>query len=248
MKVISLVLIALLIGAAGVGAVVARPESTEDMAGSGITESGMVLQSQDQNQDRDREIYQNQTVVQTWDPICDEEGYSPQNQSCLNNGTPLQNQIEERRQEQTQEQTYLSDEDKQVLNQYAYANAFVYVLQHQNGALGDCAANASQVAMQLEQSLRTEAQAQITLENRHMFMRTLFGGDEVAAGLLQQEAVRSQQSIQEMIHMIAQSPCDPQLHEELRDQLQQMEQQQIQLQQLAHEELQQKGLVGWLWK
>jgi hypothetical protein len=51
-----------------------------------------------------------------------------------------------------------------------------------------------------------------------------------------------------MNKLIEECSFDPPVKALLQNQLQQMEQQQIQLRQWAHGELQDKGLLGWIWK
>jgi hypothetical protein len=262
-KVLSLILIGMLIGAAGIGAVVASSaEAGVGSSGMELAGSGISLHTQDQTRDQDRDrtedpdptqdrdcdVLQDQIRDQVQEQSCDQEGNSTQNQTRMNNVTSLQEQIQERIQAQEREQANLSTDLQPVLNRYAGANAFVYTIQHQSEQLGGIGPQASQIAMQLNNSLQIEAQAQKTLENRHVFMRALFGGDEAAAGVLQQESDRNQQRIQEMNQLIQQCSCDPQVRALLQDQLQQMEQQQVQLRQLAQGELQDKGLLGWIWK
>ncbi len=261
MKVLSLILIGMLMGAAGIGAVLARPDDAgTGSTGVGPVESGVSLQTQNQtcaqqgdgsgdpvqNQIQEREMLQNRTQVQN--QSCDQQGDPLQNRTRLTNGTSLQEQIQERIQEQAREQANLPEDAQQMMNQYAHANAFVYTLQHQGEQLGDIGPQLSSIAAQLNQSLQTEAQAQKTLQNRHAIVRALFGGDETAAGLLQQETVRTRQHIQEMNQLIEQGSLDSAFRAELQNQLQQMEQQQIELQQQAQKEIQDKGLLGWIWR
>jgi hypothetical protein len=264
-KVLSLILISMLMGAAGIGAAMARPDDAGiGSPGTGPLGSGDSLQTQnqtcaqqgdgsgdparDQTQDQEREMLQNQTRAQAQNQSCDPQGDPLQNRTRLSNASSLQEQIQERIREQAREQENLPDDTLQVVNQYAHANAFVHTLQYQNGQLGDIGPQVSQIAMQLNQSLQTEAQAQKTVQNRHAFVRALFGGDETAAGLLQQETVRTRQHIQEMNQLIEQGSLDSAFRAELRNQLQQIDQQQIELQQQAQKELQDRGLLGWIWK
>jgi hypothetical protein len=265
-KVLNLILIGILIGTAGMGAVVAH--SADEVAISrGMEHAGLGISLQtadqirdqemgldgdtvyDQTRDQDRNSLRNETRDQVQNHSCDQACDMVQRQNHLDNAIPAQEQIRAIFQEQVGEPVNQSADHPQLMNLYAYANTFAYTLQHRSEQLGDFGPQISRIMEGLNQSFQAEIQAQEALENRQVFMRTLFGGDETAAGQLEQETVHNQKSIQEMHQLIEQSSIgDPQIRAILQEQLQQMEQQQIQLQQLAQEERQGKGLIGWLWK
>jgi hypothetical protein len=102
--------------------------------------------------------------------------------------------------------------------------------------------------MRLNNSLRAEIQAQEHIQSRNAVVLLFTGGDKVVANELKQDTLRTQQQIQEMQQLIQQCSCDPQVRTLLQDQLPQMQQQQEQVQQLGQNELQDKRLIGGLWK
>jgi hypothetical protein len=201
-------------------------------------------QVQDQTQDRDQ-IEDQDRLNNTTD---EESPDRTQNQTRTLDATELHDQIQDRIRQLDQDQLNLSEDRRKVLNQYNNESAFVYTLQNQSDQFGDVGPQLSQYAMQLNISLQTEIQVQERMQSRSSVVRFFVGGDEVAAGELEQETLRTQQRIQEMNQLIQQCSCDPQVRALLQDQLQQMEQQQVQLRQQAQMELQDKGLIGWLWK
>ena len=78
-------------------------------------------------------------------------------------------------------------------------------------------------------------------------MRTLFGGDREAAGLLIQYADQNRQRIQTMEHLLANcSDCDPQVRQMLEEQVQVLSQEQNRLIALGQEEQADRGIFGWL--
>jgi hypothetical protein len=217
--------------------------SNNDVSGSpdsGTSMSFSNLSKGDQIQDQDRLYNQTQNQIQDQDRL--------QNQTRVLNATELHDQIQERARELDRDQMNLSRDRQQLLNQYNNESAFVYILQNQSDQFGSIGPQLSQYAMQINTSIQVEIQAQERIQSRNAVVRFFMGGDEVAAGELQQETLRNRQQIQEMQQVIEQCSCDPQVRLLLQNQLQQMEQQQTELQQRAQQELQDKGLLGWIWK
>jgi hypothetical protein len=217
--------------------------SNNDVSGSpdsGTSMSFSNLSKGDQIQDQDRLYNQTQDQIQDQDRL--------QNQTRVLNATELHDQIQERARELDRDQMNLSRDRQQLLNQYNNESAFVYILQNQSDQFGSIGPQLSQYAMQINTSIQVETQAQERIQSRNAVVRFFMGGDEVAAGELQQETLRNRQQIHEMQLLIEQCSCDPQVRLLLQNQLQQMEQQQTELQQRAQQELQDKGLLGWIWK
>jgi hypothetical protein len=217
--------------------------SNNDVSGSpdsGTSMSSSNLSKGDQIQDQNRLYNQTQDQIQDQDRL--------QNQTRVLNATELHDQIQERARELDRDQMNLSRDRQQLLNQYNNESAFVYILQNQSDQFGSIGPQLSQYAMQINTSIQVETQAQERIQSRNAVVRFFMGGDEVAAGELQQETLRNRQQIHEMQLLIEQCSCDPQVRLLLQNQLQQMEQQQTELQQRAQQELQDKGLLGWIWK
>jgi hypothetical protein len=223
------------------------PDSGTSMSFSNLSKGDQIQdqdrlynQTQDQIQDQDRLYNQTQDQIQDQNRL--------QNQTRVLNATELHDQIQERARELDRDQMNLSRDRQQLLNQYNNESAFVYILQNQSDQFGSIGPQLSQYAMQINTSIQVETQAQERIQSRNAVVRFFMGGDEVAAGELQQETLRNRQQIHEMQLLIEQCSCDPQVRLLLQNQLQQMEQQQTELQQRAQQELQDKGLLGWIWK
>jgi hypothetical protein len=202
------------------------------------------------NQTRDQDSLENQTRDQNqlYNTTIDGSQDRLQNQTRLLNETELHDQIQERVRELDRDQVNLSTSNQEVVAQYTNASAFVYTLQNQSDQFDGLGPQISQYAMQINTSLQDEIQAQERIQNRNSIVRFFAGGDEVAAGDLQRQAASVQQQIQEMEQLIQQCSCDSEVKTLLQNELQQMQQQQTQLQQIAQKDLQDKGLIGWLWK
>ena len=76
----------------------------------------------------------------------------------------------------------------------------------------------------------------------------LFGGDEEAGSELQTELNQTRTRIQELKQLQQECECDEQVRNMFQEQIQNMELEQERLEALAQNEIQNKGLLGWLFK
>ena len=211
----------------------------------------VVDQAQNRTQDQLQDM-QNPIRNQTQEQLNEQDRLKDQTRAM--NVTILQQQLQERKQEQ--EEARLSAQQQGVPARYNNVSAFVHVLLNEsqnNALLGEgprgIGPQVSEYARQFNNSLRAQIQAEERIENRNSFVRFFAGGDEEAAGILEQETVRNQGRIQAMQQLITQcQDCDVQVKEMLQEQLKEMESEQTRLQQLAQKEKQDKGIFGWFWK
>lgn len=271
MKTGTILLVFLILAAIGVTGVAAKTDGQDNGMGQQV-EDQMQDQTQDRLQDTQNPI-RNQTQVEeraqnrTQDQIQDmqnpirnqtqeqlNEQVRLKNQTRAMNVTILQQQLQERK--QVQEQAGLPADQQRVVSRYSNVSAFVHLLLNEsqnNALLGEgprgIGPQVSEYAWQFNNSLQAQIQAEERIENRNSFVRFFAGGDEEAAGTLEQETVRNQGRIQEMQQLITRcQDCDIQVKEMLQEQLQEMESVQTRLQQLAQKEKQDKGIFGWFWK
>jgi len=253
MKTGTILLVFLILAAAGVAGAAAKTDGPDN---------GMGLQVQDPSQDRLQDTQnpiRNQTPEEdraqnrTQDQLQDVQN-PIRNQTRAMNVTLLQQQLQERKQEQ--EQAGLPADQQRVVARYSNVSAFVHLLlnESQNNALlgdgpGGIGPQVSGYAREFNNSLQVQIQAEERIENRNALVRFFAGGDEAAATTLEQETARNQVRILEMQQLIAQcQDCDVPVKEMLQEQLHEMETVQTRLQQLAQNEKQDKGIFGWLWK
>jgi hypothetical protein len=207
-------------------------------------------QTQEQAQNRTQEQLNDQIQVQIQDQTQERERL--QNQTRTMNVTQLHQQIQERKQEQYQLHAGLPPEQQRMMARYSNVSAFVYVLLNESQTqemLGGIGPQVATYAREFNNSLQAQIRAEERIGTRNTFVRFFVGGDEEAAGTLEQETIRNQERIQQMQQLITHcQDCDPQIQQLLQEQLQEMEQQQTRLQQLAQKEKQDKGVFGWLWK
>jgi len=254
MKTRSILIILLILTAVGVAGATAKMGGLDNSMGQQVQNQSQVqdripgMQNPVRNQTQQQEQAQNRTQEQL------NEQVRLQNRTKAMNVTILQQQLQERKQEQ--EQARLSAGQQGVSARYSNVSAFVHFLlnESQNNALfGEgprgIGPQVSEYARQFNNSLQAQIQAEERIESRNAFVHFFAGGDEEAAMTLEQESIRNQERIQEMQQLIIQCPdCDAPVKEMLQEQLQEMEQTQTRLQQVAQKEKQDKGIFGWLWK
>ncbi len=254
MKTGTILLVFLILTAVGVAGTAAKTDGQDNGMGQQVQDK-VNDQTQDkmQNQTQDRlQDMQNPIRNQTQDQLNEQDRLK--NQTRAMNVTLLQQQLQERKQEQ--EAARLSAQQQGVPARYSNVSAFVHILLNEsqnNALLGEgprgIGTQVSEYARQFNNSLQVQIQAEERIENRNSFVRFFAGGDEEAAGTLEQETVRNQGRIQDMQQLITRcQDCDVLVKEMLQEQLQEMENVQIRLQQLAQKEKQDKGIFGWLWK
>ena len=113
---------------------------------------------------------------------------------------------------------------------------------------GKSEANVSRISNDIKNSFEISTRAEERIRGRSGFVKFLTGGDNEAAGLIVQEIARNENRIRELNRLIEDSDFDSQTKAVLQDQVQNIEQEQLRLKALAEEELNNKGLFGWIWK
>ena len=211
------------------------------------------------------------TAGPAWDEESPGKGVLKQNQSSEETGTgkpdevalkkeekaiekaELKEQIEERRQALESELENLgATEQKVQRNQNAVKLAVHSLLAaKQMGAFENSPGVGEQVsefARYFNNSVQASINAEEKIEQRSAVLRFLAGGDEEAAGNLQQLIVQNRNRIREMERLIEDCDCDSETKLALQEQLAQMEQEQTRIEERAADELGNKGLFGWMWK
>lgn len=128
------------------------------------------------------------------------------------------------------------------------AQVAVETMQATATMFGKSEANISKVSNEIMNSFEITTRAEERIRGRSGLVKFFAGGDNEAAGLIAQEIVRNENRIRELNRLIEDSDFDPQTKALLQEQVQNIEQEQLRLKLLAEEELNNKGILGWLWK
>ncbi len=142
----------------------------------------------------------------------------------------------------------LSEKDKEVHRHgFKVSNAVHSLLATENwtGGIGE---EVSQIAQDISKSVNKTTEAEQKINNRGGFSKFLFGGDEKAAEKIQSQVNKNQQRLQRLEQSQQNCNCSEEVKNMMQEQIQEIEQEQQRLQQVAQEEKQNKGLLGWLWK
>jgi len=169
-------------------------------------------------------------------------------QPIAKNVTELRQMVQERQELMNQELKNLTVNAKQIYQNQNRVRLAVHSLLAMENLTGGIGRNVSRIAREFNNSVQATIRAEQRIETRNMLVKFLFGGDEVAAGEMEQEIIQNQQRIQHLRQLMNQCDCEEQVRAMLQEQIQNMEQEHTRLQQLAQNEKGNKGLFGWLWK
>ncbi|MBU1164199.1 hypothetical protein KKA15_01380 [Patescibacteria group bacterium] len=193
---------------------------------------------------------QNQNQVQVQQQVQNPEGtigMQVQQQTRARNTEQLQTMIQEKNQEMNQELKSFDNEDKQKIYQNQNkVRAAVHTLLSAEDLIGGIGPKVSEIAQQFNNSVEKTIKAEEKIQNRNSITRFFFGGDKDAAGEIKQEANQNQERIQELKQLRDNCDCQQEVEEVISQQIQNIEQEQNRLQQLAQEQINKKGLFGWL--
>lgn len=122
----------------------------------------------------------------------------------------------------------------------------VHALLATENRTGGIGLNVSAVAREIDNSVRATTRAEEQIRARNDLLRFLFGGDEDAARLIREETQRNFERAAELRRSIGDCTCDGETRTMLQEQIRAIEQEQECLMTLANEEMQNRGLLGWL--
>jgi hypothetical protein len=166
----------------------------------------------------------------------------------VQNASELHEMVEQREREMNQEIQMLEEHQQLVYQKQNRVRLAVQSLLAAEELIGGIGAQVSQIAKEINTSVQATIRAEEQIQSRNSFVRFFVGGDEEAAQEIEQQVIQNQERIQQLQQLVEECDCDDEVRAILQEQLQNMEQEQARLQQLALNELNDKGLFGWLWK
>ncbi|MCC7565577.1 MAG: hypothetical protein KO206_04775 [Methanomicrobiaceae archaeon] len=178
-----------------------------------------------------------------------------EDQSRGRNVTELHAAIQERKEERERERVEAQNARRQYLgnqNQYLgnqnrvrFAVHTLLAAENRTGGIGP---EISAIAREFNNSIDKATQAEERIMNRNRLTRMFFGGDAAAAEQIEEMIIRNQERIQELKRLIEDCPCDDETRALLMEQVRAMEEEQERLRELVRQELEDRGLLGRLWK
>jgi len=164
------------------------------------------------------------------------------------NPEELGQMIQQRQQEMNQELQGLGTSQQNVYQNQNQVRLAVHSMLAMEDLVGAKGPQISEIARDFNNSVQSTIRAEEKAQERNWFMRVFFGGDEQAAAEIEQEVNANRQRIQTLNQLKEECDCEEPVKTMLQEQIQNIEQEQNRLQQLAQAEKQSKGLFGWIWK
>ncbi|MBN2014052.1 MAG: hypothetical protein JW778_02630 [Candidatus Altiarchaeota archaeon] len=144
----------------------------------------------------------------------------------------------------------VSNRDKQKVfrNQNTVREAVMNLLalREAGNFSGGIGQNISAIARGFDNSVNKTVEAEEAIQNRAGLMRFFFGGEENAAATIQAELNQNRVRLQQLQRV--REEYDPEFQAFIDEQMLLIEEEQTRLQELAQQELGDKGLLGWLFK
>ncbi len=162
--------------------------------------------------------------------------------------TQLQEMVQQKQQAMNQELEGKSEKEQNVYQNQNQVRLAVHSLLAMEDLVGGIGKNVSQIARQFNNSVQATLNAEEKIQAKSAFARFFSGGDENSAEEIEQEVNQNRLRIQELKQLYEQCDCDDEVKAMMQEQVQNMEQEQNRLQELAQKEKKSKGLFGWLWK
>ncbi len=130
-------------------------------------------------------------------------------------------------------------------NQVRLAVHTLLALENHTGGIGK---NISSIARGFNNSLQATIKAEERIQSRSRITRFLIGGNEDAANELEEKINQNMNRVQELKEIKNNCDCSEEVLNLIQEQIQNMEQEQNRLQELAQQEKQRKGIFGWIFR
>lgn len=166
----------------------------------------------------------------------------------VQNGSGLHETIEQREREMNREIPALEEHQQQVYQNQNRVRLAVHSLVAAEEFVGDTGPQVSQIAEEINNSVQATIQAEERIQSRNSFVRFFVGGDEAAADEIEQHVIQNQERIRQLQQLVGESDCDEEVRAIMQEQIQNIEQEQTRLQEIARTEKSDSGLFGRLWE
>jgi len=158
----------------------------------------------------------------------------------------LRTMIQEKQQEMNQEVQSFGEKQQKVYQNQNEVRLAVHSLLTMENLVGGIGPQVSQIAKDFDNSVQATIQAEERIQNRNIIVRFFAGGDQETAGEIEREVNQNKLRVQQLKQLREQCDCNEEIKNMFQEQIQNMEQEQNRLQQLAEKEKQAKGIWGWI--
>lgn len=164
------------------------------------------------------------------------------------NPEELGQMVQQRKTEMAQEMSGMNEKEQKVLQNQNQVRLAVHSLLAMEGLAGGIGPQVSEIAKNFNNSVQATIRAENKIQSKSGFARFFSGGSKEAAEELESEVNQNKERIQELKQLKEQCDCGEEVKAMMQEQIQNMEQEQTRLQELAQKEQKSKGLFGWIWK
>ncbi|NOQ37433.1 hypothetical protein GQ472_00965 [archaeon] len=164
------------------------------------------------------------------------------------NADALREMIQQKQQEMSQEMAGLNEKQQNIYQNQNKVRTAVHSLLAMENLAGSKGARISEIAREFNNSVQSTIRSEEKIESKGYLSRMFTGGDAEAAGDLERQTIQNRENIQELKQLKDDCDCDSEVKAMMQEQINNMEQEQARLEQLAQSEKKSKGLIGWLWK
>jgi len=206
-------------------------------------------EQQTQNQGEEQQIRtEQQTQTREGEQ---EEGPGQQNLISVNRQrartmTEAREMVQQKKQEMTQEMQGLNNVQQKVYQNQNKVREAVYALLSLEDLAPGIGSQVSQIAQEFNNSVQATIIAEEKIQKRNAFAKFFMGGEKNAAQDMEQELNQNQQRIQELEQLREECVCGEEVKTMMQEQIQNMEQEQVRLRQLAEKEKNTNGVFGWV--
>jgi uncharacterized phage infection (PIP) family protein YhgE len=167
-------------------------------------------------------------------------------QQKAGNITEAREAIQQRVQQLEGEAQSMMGAEKEVYENQNQVRSAVFGLLAMEEMAGGIGQEISQIAKEINNSVQATISAEEKIKERSALVRLFMGGEREAAREIKQEVIQNQERIQELKQLREDcGDCGEEVRALIMEQIQNIEQEQERLQQLAEEEEKSVGMFGW---
>lgn len=209
--------------------------------------SGSLVFAQEQQNQGNEQGQQLQTQQQTINQGEENQLMITQQQQIVSEKiNELEEKIQKKQQEMNQEMRLLGETERRIYQNQNQVRLAVHSLLGMEDLIGGIGPQVSEIAKEFNNSLEATVRAEERIQARNKILKFFSGGDRAAAIIMEQEINRNRERIQQFKELKEECDCDDEIKTMFQEQINNMEQEQNRLQQMAEKEKQTKGLFGWL--
>ena len=160
----------------------------------------------------------------------------------------LREMTKQKQQEMNQQMKTLRKEKQKIYKNQNRVRLAVHSLLAMEDLVGGIGPQVREIAREFNNSIKETIQEEERIQARRGLLKFLIGGHKNAAEKLEEKVNRNQERIQRLRDLMESCDCNEEVKAMMREQIQNMEQEQDRLQEVAGNEKKNKGLFGWIWK